>query len=137
MAPNQFTGTHTILHCRELVFPSVMTSAETYICVNFLTSVQLLKCLSVRPSVRPSVRLSVCLSVCLSSIGDQTAGPLMTKFGVHLWVYLGMVPTLKKSSSTTTQGHWGGGLGCKQFTNLGKLPNYWTDPDQMCHTCAD
>ena len=33
------------------------------------------------------------LSVCLSSIGGQTAGPIMTKFGTHMRIDLGMVPT--------------------------------------------
>ena len=33
------------------------------------------------------------LSVCLSSIGGQTAGPIMTKFGRHVRIDLGMVPT--------------------------------------------
>ena len=37
--------------------------------------------------------LSVCVSVCLSSIGGQTAGPTMTKFGTHMRIDLGMVPT--------------------------------------------
>ena len=37
--------------------------------------------------------LSVCVSVCLSSIGGQTAGPIMTKFGTHMRIDLGMVPT--------------------------------------------
>ena len=32
------------------------------------------------------------LSVCLSSIGGQTAGPIMTKFGTHMRIDLGMVP---------------------------------------------
>ena len=36
---------------------------------------------------------SVCLCVCLSSIGGQTAGPIMTKFGTHMRIDLGMVPT--------------------------------------------
>ena len=36
---------------------------------------------------------SVCLSVCLSSIGGQTAGPIMTTFGTHMRIDLGMVPT--------------------------------------------
>ena len=31
--------------------------------------------------------------VCLSSIGGQTAGPIMTKFGTHMRIDLGMVPT--------------------------------------------
>ena len=31
--------------------------------------------------------------MCLSSIGDQTAGPIMTKFGMHMRIDLGMVPT--------------------------------------------
>ena len=34
---------------------------------------------------------SVC--VCLSSIGGQTAGPIVTKFDTHMWIYLGIVPT--------------------------------------------
>ena len=33
------------------------------------------------------------LSVCLSSIGGQTARPIMTKFGTHMRIDLGMVPT--------------------------------------------
>ena len=37
--------------------------------------------------------LSVCVCVCLSSIGGQTAGPIMTKFGTHMRIDLGMVPT--------------------------------------------
>ena len=36
---------------------------------------------------------SVCVSVCLSSIGGQTAGPIITKFGTHIRIDLGMVPT--------------------------------------------
>ena len=36
--------------------------------------------------------LSVCVSVCLSSIGGKTAGPIMTKFGTHMRIDLGMVP---------------------------------------------
>ena len=35
----------------------------------------------------------VCVCVCLSSIGGQTAGPIMTKFGTHMRIDLGMVPT--------------------------------------------
>ena len=31
--------------------------------------------------------------MCLSSIGGQTAGPIMTKFGKHMRIDLGMVPT--------------------------------------------
>ena len=37
--------------------------------------------------------LCVCVCVCLSSIGGQTARPIMTKFGTHMWIDLGMVPT--------------------------------------------
>ena len=33
-------------------------------------------------------------SVCLSSIGGQTTGPIMTKFGTHMRIDLGMVPTI-------------------------------------------
>ena len=40
-----------------------------------------------------SVCLCVCVCVCLSSIGGQTAGPIMTTFGTHMRIYLGMVPT--------------------------------------------
>ena len=40
-----------------------------------------------------SVCLSVCVCVCLSSIGGQTTGPIMTKFGTHMRIDLGMVPT--------------------------------------------
>ena len=40
-----------------------------------------------------SICVCVCLSVCLSSIGGQTAGPIMTKFGTHMRIDLGMVPT--------------------------------------------
>ena len=36
---------------------------------------------------------SVCVCVCLSSIGGQTAGPITTKFGTHMRIDLGMVPT--------------------------------------------
>ena len=36
---------------------------------------------------------SVCVCVCLSSIGGQTAGPIVTKFGTHMRIDLGMVPT--------------------------------------------
>ena len=36
---------------------------------------------------------SVCVCVCLSSIGGQTAGPIMTKFGTNMRIDLGMVPT--------------------------------------------
>ena len=35
----------------------------------------------------------LCVCVCLSSIGGQTAGPIMTKFGTHMRIDLGMVPT--------------------------------------------
>ena len=34
----------------------------------------------------------VCVCVCLSSIGGQTAGPIMTKFGTHMRIDLGIVP---------------------------------------------
>ena len=35
----------------------------------------------------------MCVCVCLSSIGGQTAGPIMTKCGTHMQIDLGMVPT--------------------------------------------
>ena len=37
--------------------------------------------------------MCVCVCVCLSSIGGQTAGPIMTKFGTHMRIDLGMAPT--------------------------------------------
>ena len=37
--------------------------------------------------------MSVCVCVCLSSIGGQTAGPIMTKLGTHMRIDLGMVAT--------------------------------------------
>ena len=37
--------------------------------------------------------MCVCVCVCLSSIGGQTAVPIMTKFGTHMRIDLGMVPT--------------------------------------------
>ena len=40
------------------------------------------------------VRVRVC--VCVSSIGGQTAGPIMTKFGTYMRIDMGMVPTQKK-----------------------------------------
>ena len=40
-----------------------------------------------------SVCVCVCVCVCLSSIGGQTAGPIMTKFGTNMRIDLGMVPT--------------------------------------------
>ena len=36
---------------------------------------------------------SLCVCVYLSSIGGQTTGPIMTKFGTHMRIDLGMVPT--------------------------------------------
>ena len=35
----------------------------------------------------------MCVCVCLSSIGGQTTRPIMTKFGTHMRIDLGMVPT--------------------------------------------
>ena len=34
--------------------------------------------------------------MCLSSIGGETTEPIMTKFGTHMRIDLGMVPTYKK-----------------------------------------
>ena len=48
----------------------------------------------------------VCVCVCLSSIGGQTAGPIMTKFGTYMRIDLGMVPTKKKWSHV-----WSGRVG--------------------------
>ena len=39
------------------------------------------------------VCVRACVCDCLSTIGGQTAGPIMTRFGTHMWIYLGMVPT--------------------------------------------
>ena len=44
--------------------------------------------------------------MCLSSIGGQTAGPIMTKFGTYMRIDLGMVPTKKKWSHV-----WSGRVG--------------------------
>ena len=49
---------------------------------------------------------SVCVCMCLSSIGGQTAGPIMTKFGTYMRIDLGMVPTKKKWSHV-----WSGRVG--------------------------
>ena len=48
----------------------------------------------------------VCVCVCLSSIGGQTAGPIMTKFGTYMRIDLGMVSTKKKRSHV-----WSGRVG--------------------------
>ena len=37
--------------------------------------------------------MCVCVGGGLSSIGGQTAGPIMTKFGTLMQIDLGMVPT--------------------------------------------
>ena len=52
---------------------------------------------------------SVCVCVCLSSIGGQTAGPIMTKFGTYMRIDLGMVPTKKNGPTYGPEGwaHWG------------------------------
>ena len=49
------------------------------------------------------------MDVCLSSIGGQTAGPIMTKFGTYMRIDLGMVPTKKKGPTYGPEGwaHWG------------------------------
>ena len=44
---------------------------------------------------------------------------------------------LKKIDPTTTQGTFWGVYGVKKVTNLGKIPNHWTDRDQIWHTYAD
>ena len=38
----------------------------------------------------------VCVCVCLSSIGGQTAGSIMTKFGTYMRIDMGVVPAKKK-----------------------------------------
>ena len=40
--------------------------------------------------------MCACARACVSSIGGQTAGPIMTKFGTYMRIDLGMVPTNKK-----------------------------------------
>ena len=52
------------------------------------------------------VCVCVCVCMCLSSIGGQTAGPIMTKFGTYMRIDLGMVPTKKKWSHV-----WSGRVG--------------------------
>ena len=72
----------------------------------------------------------------MATIGGQTAGPIMTKFGTSMWIDLGIVPTETK----LLLGNPGGILGVSggiQFENLGQLPNDWTDRDPIWHTCAD
>ncbi len=44
---------------------------------------------------------------------------------------------LKKIDPTTTQGAFWGVYGVKKVTNLGKIPNHWTDRDQIWPTYAD
>ena len=46
--------------------------------------------------------------MCLSSIGGQTAGPIMTKFGTYMRIDLGMVPTKKNGPTCGPEGwaHW-------------------------------
>ena len=50
--------------------------------------------------------MRACVRVCLSSIGAQTAGPIMTKFSTYMRIDLGMVPTKKKRSHV-----WSGRVG--------------------------
>ena len=51
----------------------------------------------VKPTIKKRLYIYIyiiqILSVCLSSIGGQTAGPIMTKFGTHMRIDLGMVHT--------------------------------------------
>ena len=44
---------------------------------------------------------------------------------------------LKKLTPRQPRGHFGGFIGVKKVTNLGKIPNHWTDRDQIWHTYAD
>ena len=57
-------------------------------------------CVSVRACVRACVRVS--------SIGGQTAGPIMTKFGTYMRIDMGMVPTKKNGPTYGPEGwaHW-------------------------------
>ena len=44
---------------------------------------------------------------------------------------------LKQMNPSITDGHGGGVNRGHQFINLGKLPNHWTDRDQIWHTHTD
>ena len=61
--------------------------------------------------LRARARVCVCVCVCVrawvSTISGQTAGPIMTKFGMHMWIDLGMVPStnlVKASKSLDRSG---------------------------------
>ena len=65
--------------------------------------------------------------------GCQTAVPIGTKFGTRMHSSgNGHELTI---NSLIPEGHVG--LGSHHFTNLGKLPNHWTDRDRIWHTYAD
>ena len=61
----------------------------------------------------------------------QTSRPIGTKFGTHI---SGNGNELK-INPLIPEGH--GELGGHQFINMGKLPNHWTDRDQIWHTYSD
>ena len=56
-----------------------------------------------------SIKYKFCVSICLSSIGGQTAGPIMTKFGTHMQIDLGhrwnQTPTWKTIQGTHKPDH--------------------------------
>ena len=60
------------------------------------------------------------MCVCLSSIGGQTTGPIMTKFGTPMRIYLGMVPTKKKLPPPHPRGVEVGILGGSKNQKSGK-----------------
>ena len=67
----------------------------------------------------------------------QTDGPISTKFGTHVRIYLGMDIGQKQLAPRDTRGAFGGVLGGQKFKHLDNLPNGWTDWHQIWYTPAD
>ena len=84
----------------------------------------------------------MCVCVCLSSIGGQTTRPIITKFGTHMRIDLGMVPTKNwphewpgsvgslgpisesgLSCQLLLRAVVGGGLGGQHFKSAGNVTN--------------
>ena len=65
----------------------------------------------------------------------QTAGPIVTKFGTHMQIHLGMDIRQTNCPSRHKGGTWGV-LGGQKFKSLGKLSNGWTDWHQLWFTSA-
>ena len=66
----------------------------------------------------------------------QTAGPIGTKFGTHVYIHLGM-DIRQTSCPERHRGTLGGGLGGHTFKGQGKLSNGWTDWHQRWFSSAD